>query len=68
MTENTPATTSVTRWNELVPEAKYCINANVPPETSAPGHTSNASLHVPPSIFTNVTTSQKGTRSETHGS
>src|ERR1700693_4240213 len=26
--------------------------ANDPPETSAPGHTSQTSFHVPPSIFT----------------
>jgi hypothetical protein len=27
-------------------------HANEPPETSAPGHTSQTSFHVPPSIFT----------------
>src|SRR5579872_229539 len=67
ITENTPATTSVMRWNWFVLEARYCMTANVTPETSAPGHTSKACPHVPPSIFTNVTTSQNGTSIETHG-
>src|SRR5262249_28783967 len=50
------------------PDANHCITANESPETSAPGQTSNASFHVPPSIFTNVVTSQNGTNTETHGS
>ena len=44
------------------------MTANVAPAHSAAGHTSNASFHVPPSIFTNVATSQNGTRIETNGS
>src|ERR1700675_902401 len=68
MTEKTPETTSVIRWNSCVPDAKYCTNANVPPATSAAGHTSNTSFQVPPSIFTKVATSQNGTRIDTNGS
>src|SRR5664279_4495338 len=41
---------------------------NVAPAHSAAGHTSNASFQVPPSIFTNVATSQNGTRIDIHGS
>jgi hypothetical protein len=67
-TENTPAKTSVIRWSSAVPEAKSCIIANDPPATSAAGQTSKASFHVPPSILTNVATSQNGTRTETKGS
>jgi hypothetical protein len=67
ITEKTPETTSVIKWNSLVPEAKYCMSANVPPATSAAGQTSKTSFHVPPSIFTNVATSQNGTRIDTNG-
>src|SRR5215467_8015982 len=67
-TEKTPETTSVIRWNSLVPDAAYCISANDPPATSAAGQTSKASFHVPPSILTNVATSQNGTRIDTNGS
>src|SRR5262245_64979668 len=42
--------------------------ANVPPETSAAGQTSNACFQVPRSILTNVTTSQNGTTIDAHGS
>src|SRR5437870_8978773 len=48
MTEKTPATTSVTRCNDDIPDATYCIAANVAPQMSAPGHTSNACFQVPP--------------------
>src|SRR6478736_7348611 len=67
-TEKTPETTSVMRWNSVLPEARNCITANDAPATSAAGHTSNTCFHVPPSIFTKVATSQKGTRIETNGS
>src|SRR5262252_2167584 len=67
MTEKTPETTSVIRWNSLLPDAKYCISANEAPAHSAAGQTSKTSFHVPPSIFTNVATSQNGTRIETNG-
>src|SRR5690349_7554724 len=67
MTENTPETTSVIRWNALVPDANHCMTANDAPAHSAAGHTSNASFQVPPSIFTNVATSQNGTSIETKG-
>src|ERR1019366_1395279 len=68
MTEKTPETTSVIRWVGAQPEANHCITAKDPPETSAPGQTSKASFQVPPSIFTKVATSQKGTRIDTNGS
>ena len=68
MTEKTPETTSVIRWVWAIPEAIYCMTAKDKPEHSAPGHTSKASFQVPPSIFTKVTTSQKGTRMDTQGS
>src|SRR6266436_8426745 len=42
--------------------------ANDAPAHSAAGHTSQTSFQVPPSIFTNVATSQNGTRIDTHGS
>src|ERR1039457_2829268 len=67
-TEKTPDTTSVMRWVGASPEANHCITANDPPEQSAAGHTSQTSFHVPPSIFTNVAMSQKGTRTDTNGS
>src|SRR5512138_3416631 len=68
ITENTPATTSVMRWVGAQPEARNCMMAKERPETTAPGQTSKASAQVPPSIFTKVTTSQKGTRTDTQGS
>src|SRR5262249_37952414 len=68
ITENTPATTSVMRWVGAQPDAKNCMMAKERPETTAPGQTSKASAQVPPSIFTKVTTSQKGTSTETQGS
>ena len=43
------------------------MRANDTPAHSAAGHTSKASFQVPPSIFTNVATSQNGTRIDTHG-
>jgi len=52
----------------LLPDEKYCITANEAPAQSAAGHTSKTSFQVPPSIFTKVATSQKGTRMETNGS
>src|SRR6185369_9747502 len=67
ITETTPETTSVMRWNSALPDAKYCTRPKDAPAHSAAGHTSNASFHVPPSIFTKVTTSQKGTRIDTQG-
>src|SRR5450759_2383285 len=67
MTEKTPDTTSVIRWNSLVAEAKYCISANDTPAHSVAGHTSNTSFQVPPSIFTNTATSQHGTMIDTQG-
>jgi hypothetical protein len=67
-TEKTPETTSVMRCVGAQLEANHCMTANERPEQSAPGHTSKASFHVPPSILTNVATSQKGTRTETNGS
>src|ERR1700688_4740278 len=44
------------------------MTANVAPAQSAAGHTSNTSFHVPPSIFTNVATSQTEPRIEMKGS
>src|SRR3989441_10078824 len=67
ITENTPETTSVIRWNSLVPDAMNCTTANDAPAHSAAGHTSNTSFHVPPSILTKVATSQNGTKIETKG-
>ena len=68
MTEKTPETdVGHQSAASLIPEANHCITANVPPAHSAAGHTSNASFHVPPSIFTNVATSQNGTRIDTNG-
>ena len=67
-TEKTPATTSVIRWNWFVPDAYHCMTANEPPATRAAGHTSKTCFQVPPSILTNVATSQNGTRIETKGS
>src|SRR6266568_3749882 len=67
-TEVTPATTSVMRWVGGQPENSHCAIANETPETAAAGQTSQTSPQVPPSIFTNVATSQKGTRMETNGS
>ena len=67
ITENTPDTTSVIRWNCGLPEANRCITAKVPPATRAAGHTSNPSFHVAPSILTKATMSQNGTRIETQG-
>src|SRR5580765_1723261 len=43
------------------------MTAKVTPAHSAAGQTSNTSFHVPPSIFTNVATSQNGTRIDTNG-
>src|SRR6185295_4941011 len=51
-----------------LPDAKYCMIAKLPPETSVAGQTANASFQVPPSILTNSTTSQNGTRIDAHGS
>src|SRR5271157_4362806 len=68
MTENTPATTSVMRWKACVEDANHCMTAKETPAHSAPGHTSQASFQVPPSIRTNAVTSQNGTRMETKGS
>ena len=68
ITEKTPDTTSVMRWNSFVPEARNCMIANDAPATRAAGQTSKTSFQVPPSIFTKVATSQNGTRMETHGS
>src|SRR5215471_3656489 len=67
ITDTTPETTSVMRWNCALPDANHCTMANEPPATSAAGQTSNASFHVPPSILTNAITSQKGTSIETNG-
>src|SRR5437763_243128 len=66
-TEKTPDTTSVIRWNSFVADAYHCMIANEPPATSVAGHTSKTCFQVPPSIFTNVATSQNGTRIETNG-
>ena len=43
-----------------------CISANDAPAHNAAGHTSNTSFQVPPSILTNVATSQNGTRGHHH--
>lgn len=67
ITEKTPDTTSVIRCSALVPDAKNCISANDPPAHNMAGQTSKTSFRVPPSIFTNVATSQKGTKIETNG-
>src|SRR5579859_3710955 len=68
MTEKTPETTSVMRWNNCVEEVNHCMMAKERPAHSVPGHTSQACFQVPPSILTNAATSQKGTRTETNGS
>ena len=68
ITEKTPETTSVIRCVGAQPEANHCIVAKDTPETRTPGQTSKASFQVPPSIFTNVATSQNGTRTDTNGS
>src|ERR1022692_3744990 len=48
ITENTPDTTSVIWWNACVWEAKNCMMAKDAPETRVAGHTSHASLNLPP--------------------
>src|ERR1022692_981997 len=68
ITENTPDTTSVIWWNACVWEAKNCMMAKDAPETRVAGHTSHASLNLPPCMSTKVVTSQKGMRMETKGS
>ncbi|MGA2860031.1 MAG: hypothetical protein ABSE40_24450, partial [Candidatus Sulfotelmatobacter sp.] len=68
MTEKTPDTTSVMRWKACVEDVNHCMTAKERPAHSVPGHTSQASFQVPPSILTNAATSQKGTRTETKGS
>src|SRR5512133_612914 len=68
MTEKTPETTSVMRCVGGHPEANHCMSAKERPAHSAAGQTSNASFQDPPSILTKVTTSQKGTSTETNGS
>src|ERR1700739_4908713 len=68
ITEKTPETTSVMRWNNCVEEVNHCMTAKERPAHNVPGHTSQACFQVPPSILTNAATSQKGTRMETKGS
>src|ERR1039458_3432289 len=68
MTEKTPDTTSVMRWKACVEDVNHCMTAKERPAHSAPGHTSQASFQVPPSLLTNAAMSQKGTRTETKGS
>src|ERR1039458_1503873 len=68
ITENTPDTTSVIRWKAAVWEARNCMMANDAPEQRVAGHTSQASLNLPPCMSTKVVTSQKGIRMETKGS
>src|SRR6185436_2884240 len=68
ITENTPDTTSVVRYKVLWLDENHCMIAKLPPDTIAAGQTSRACFQVPPSIFTNSTTSQNGTSSETQGS
>src|SRR5215468_9283145 len=67
-TENTPDSTSVVRKIPSVRDTMNCATAKLPPETSAAGQTSNACFQVPPSILTNSTTSQNGTRIDAYGS
>src|ERR1043166_4910310 len=67
-TETSPDTTSVRRCRLALPDERYWTIAKLPPETSVAGQTSNASFQVPPSILTNSTTSQNGTRIDAHGS
>ncbi len=67
-TEKTPDTTSVMRWVGAQPDARHCMSANEPPDTSAAGQISKASRQLPPSILTKVATSQNGTSIDTQGS
>src|SRR3954451_16653331 len=67
-TEHRPAMTSVSRCRLTELETKNCTMAKTPPATSVAGQTSKACFQVPPSIRTNVTTSQNGIRTETNGS
>src|SRR5512142_408336 len=68
ITEKTPAATSVIRKNSCELEMKNWATAKEMPQTVVAGHTSQASLHLPPSIRTKVLTNQKGTTTETKGS
>src|ERR1022692_3641815 len=56
ITENTPDTTSVIMWKACVWEAKNCMMAKDAPETRVAGHTSQASLNLPPCMSTKVVT------------